>query len=92
MDGWAAWRCGPRSAIPIFTVVQVNEAKGGPDTAAHLLEFDSVHGRWPIPVTADSAGFTVKGQRIGFSNGAAPEEIAGIKRASKWCWNARENS
>ena len=25
---------------PGFSVVQVNEAKGGPDTAAHLLEFD----------------------------------------------------
>jgi len=57
-------------------VVHVNEAKGGPDTAAHLLEFDSVHGRWPIPVAADSGGFTVKDHRIGFSNGAAPGEIS----------------
>jgi len=61
---------------PAFGVVHVNEAKGGPDTAAHLLEFDSVHGRWPIPVAADSGGFTVKDHRIGFSNGAAPGEIS----------------
>jgi glyceraldehyde 3-phosphate dehydrogenase len=60
---------------PGFTVVHVNEAKGSPDTAAHLLEFDSVHGRWPLPIAADSGGFTVRDRRIGFSNGAAPEEI-----------------
>lgn len=26
--------------------VHVNEVAGGPETAAHLLTFDSVHGRW----------------------------------------------
>ena len=26
--------------------VHVNELKGDAGTAAHLLEFDSVHGRW----------------------------------------------
>ena len=61
---------------PDFAVVHINEAKGGPDTAAHLLEFDSVHGRWPMPIEADGAGFTVKGHRIGFSDAAAPEQIA----------------
>ncbi len=24
----------------------INEPKGGPEAAAHLLTFDSVHGRW----------------------------------------------
>ncbi|MGO9059275.1 MAG: ArsJ-associated glyceraldehyde-3-phosphate dehydrogenase [Candidatus Binataceae bacterium] len=61
---------------PHFSVVQVNEAKGGPDTAAHLLEFDSVHGRWPMAIAADATGFTVNGHRIGFTNATAPEEIA----------------
>ena len=27
-------------------VVHVNELKGGAATTAHLLEFDSIHGRW----------------------------------------------
>ena len=31
---------------PELEIVHVNEVKGGPVTAAHLLEFDSVHGRW----------------------------------------------
>jgi glyceraldehyde 3-phosphate dehydrogenase len=61
---------------PDFMVVQVNEPKGGPETAAHLLEFDSVHGRWPVPIVADSTGFTVNGHRVGFSRANTPEEIA----------------
>ena len=36
----AAWDCTD------VAVVHINEIKGGPATAAHLLEFDSVHGRW----------------------------------------------
>src|SRR5687768_1939083 len=30
--------------------VHVNELQGGPETAAHLLTFDSIHGRWPHEV------------------------------------------
>ena len=29
---------------PSLQLVHINEVKGGPLTAAHLLEFDSVHG------------------------------------------------
>ena len=36
----AAWDCTD------VAVVHINEIKGGAATAAHLLEFDSVHGRW----------------------------------------------
>ncbi|HUJ50461.1 MAG TPA: glyceraldehyde 3-phosphate dehydrogenase NAD-binding domain-containing protein, partial [Bryobacteraceae bacterium] len=42
----AAWGC------PDLAVVHINEIKGGPATAAHLLEFDSVHGRWPKLIKA----------------------------------------
>jgi hypothetical protein len=35
----------PRADNPL-DVVHVNELKGGAATTAHLLEFDSVHGRW----------------------------------------------
>lgn len=31
---------------PDLEFVHINEISGGPETAAHLLEFDSVHGRW----------------------------------------------
>ena len=39
----AARRLGSRD----LEFVHVNELDGGPATGAHLLEFDSVHGRWP---------------------------------------------
>ena len=31
---------------PDLEFVHINEVAGGPETAAHLLTFDSVHGRW----------------------------------------------
>jgi glyceraldehyde 3-phosphate dehydrogenase len=31
---------------PEVNFLHVNEVKGGPETAAHLLQFDSVHGKW----------------------------------------------
>src|SRR5580704_1828375 len=65
-----------------FGIAHINEIKGGPETAAHLLEFDSVHGRWPAVIGADSDGLTVEGQRIGYSNFAdvreAPWAKAGV--------------
>src|SRR5690348_10114208 len=56
-------------------VVHINELKGGPETAAHLLEFDSVHGRWRMPITADRQGLMVRGQHIGYSNFEAPGHV-----------------
>jgi len=44
---------------PEFTVVHINEAEGGAVTAAHLLEFDSVHGRWPVQISAGGGLLTV---------------------------------
>ena len=34
-------------------IVHVNEVKGGATTAAHLLEFDSIHGRWREQIAAE---------------------------------------
>ena len=31
--------------------VHINEIKGGIETSAHLLKYDSVHGRWQPSVT-----------------------------------------
>jgi len=75
---------------PDFSIVHVNEAKGGPDVAAHLLEFDSVHGRWPMAIAAGPAGFTVDGHAVAYSNRIAPDEIA--YRKSRWSLNVRGNS
>ncbi|MCP9848353.1 ArsJ-associated glyceraldehyde-3-phosphate dehydrogenase [Cyanobium sp. Morenito 9A2] len=41
---------------PGIELVHVNDPAGDAATAAHLLEFDSVHGRWPQAVQADTDG------------------------------------
>ena len=54
---------------PEFEVVAINELKGGPEIAAHLLEFDSVHGKWGEgEISFDENSITVKGQKMRYSN------------------------
>jgi glyceraldehyde 3-phosphate dehydrogenase len=57
-------------------VVHVNELRGGAAATAHLLEFDSVQGRWRAPIEApDDDALSVDGRRIGFSAHATPGVI-----------------
>lgn len=61
---------------PDIEFVHVNEVKGGAATAAHLLAFDSVHGRWGhATAAAGEDGFTVDGKRVSFSEHARPGEV-----------------
>ncbi len=64
----AAW------AWPEFAFVHINEVKGGPEAAAHLLVFDSVQGRWNRDVRAEATGISVDGRQIGFSAFSSPSE------------------
>lgn len=57
-------------------ITHVNELKGGPKTAAHLLEFDSVHGRWPKAISAGEDSITVEGKKVTFSDHAKPGDVA----------------
>ena len=51
-------------------VVHINEINGGAATAAHLLEFDSVHGRWGERFgVEDDRAIRVGDRHIGFSDG-----------------------
>jgi glyceraldehyde 3-phosphate dehydrogenase len=54
-------------------IVHVNEISGGVSATAHLLEFDSLQGRWRtnIDVLAEEA-LSIDGDRIGFSYAADP--------------------
>ena len=56
-------------------LVHVNEHKGGVDTAAHLLEFDSVHGRYPGTVGVDNDRLMVDGRPVTFSEHSSPGDI-----------------
>ena len=61
---------------PELEFVHVNEVKGGAECAAHLLTFDSVHGRWPRDVQAAGADrLTIDGAALGFSECAKPGEV-----------------
>ncbi|WP_323768670.1 ArsJ-associated glyceraldehyde-3-phosphate dehydrogenase [Marinovum sp.] len=42
----------------------VNDAVGDPAMHAHLLEFDTVHGRWPAAFASDDESLTIDGTRI----------------------------
>lgn len=58
-------------------VVHINELKGGIAATAHLLEFDSIHGRWHAPIAVDSGqAVTIGKDRIGFSEMANPGGVA----------------
>ncbi|MDN3568734.1 ArsJ-associated glyceraldehyde-3-phosphate dehydrogenase [Paeniroseomonas aquatica] len=57
-------------------IVHVNELKGGAAATAHLLEFDSIHGRWREQIAGESdEAIFVGNQRIGFSASAAPADV-----------------
>jgi len=60
----------------VLTPVAVNEPNGGPETAAHLLEFDSVHGRWTgHAIAAEPDALVVDGRRLAFSAETAPAAL-----------------
>jgi glyceraldehyde 3-phosphate dehydrogenase len=54
--------------------VHINEVSGGAATAAHLLEFDSVHGKWPRRIESTADSVSIDGVRLGFSEAASPSE------------------
>ena len=60
---------------PNLEFVHINELKGGVETAAHLLEFDSVHGRWHKPVTVENGKMCIDGQYLSFSEYSTPQEV-----------------
>jgi len=63
-------------------IAHINEVKGGAETAAHLLTFDSVHGRWPVRVEAGGETIRIGKETVGFSEcdtpGAVPWRDLGV--------------
>lgn len=47
-------------------VAWINDAVGDPEMHAHLLEFDTVHGRWDAHFSFDSDSVTIDGTRLLF--------------------------
>ena len=63
-----------------FDIVAINELKGSAESAAHLLEFDSIHGKWDFPISSDDKNIIISDKKIRFSNGLSPSEtdVSGI--------------
>jgi glyceraldehyde 3-phosphate dehydrogenase len=60
---------------PDLQLVHVNEVKGGVETAGHLLEFDSVHGRYTGEVGVDGDAMRIDGSLVSFSDRSSPADI-----------------
>jgi len=65
----AAW------AWPELEFRHINEIQGGTTAAAHLLEFDSVHGRWPQAIHPTEGAIAIADQSITFSEAKHPEDV-----------------
>jgi len=60
---------------PDLSFVHINEVAGGSATAAHLLTFDSVHGRWPHQVAVSDSILTIDGTPLTFSSESRPGSV-----------------
>jgi glyceraldehyde 3-phosphate dehydrogenase len=65
----AAWDRGD------FRVVAINELAGGPEMAAHLLEFDTVHGRWDREISWTQNQISVDGRALAFTEATSPSAL-----------------
>jgi glyceraldehyde 3-phosphate dehydrogenase len=69
-----------RLALRIFSerndiqLVRVNDPAADAATFAHLLEFDSVHGRWQREVSADGNALMIAGKRMLLTQNKALED------------------
>ena len=50
---------------PELEIVHINEIDGNAHSAAHLLQFDSIHGQWRHPVEGAAGGITIGDRSIG---------------------------
>ena len=60
---------------PELEFVHINEIKGGTAAAAHLLKFDSVHGRWSPEVEAAGEQVIIDGKPLSFTEYSQPGEV-----------------
>jgi glyceraldehyde 3-phosphate dehydrogenase len=61
---------------PDLSFAHVNELKGDAATSAHLLEFDSVHGRWAREIHASDGSLVIDGNAISYSRAAEPGGVS----------------
>jgi glyceraldehyde 3-phosphate dehydrogenase len=65
----AAWQW------PELAFAHVNELHGDAATAAHLLTFDSIHGRWSEDVHGDEDSLTIEATAVSYSRAGEPGDV-----------------
>jgi len=60
---------------PEVEYVHINETAGDAACAAHLLYFDSLHGRWDREPKADGDALVIDGKRISYSSQKDPAAV-----------------
>ena len=60
---------------PELELVHINERAGDATTAAHLLEFDTVHGRYEGTVAVGAHALTIDGRTVSYSSEATPGDV-----------------
>lgn len=61
-------------AWPEFEFVQLNDPAGDAETFSHLLNFDSVHGKWNYESTYNEEGIVIEGKKIACSRNTSIDE------------------
>ena len=56
-------------------IVLINDPTGEPEQHALLMEFDSVHGRWPRGISHDADSLTLAGQNIRLTQAKRIEDL-----------------
>jgi glyceraldehyde-3-phosphate dehydrogenase (arsenate-transferring) len=59
---------------PELEIRHINECAGDVVTAAHLLQFDSVHGTWPVPTEVVDGHLHIDGAAVSYSSNTTIEE------------------
>ena len=59
----------------VYDIVHINEISGPVETAAHLLGFDSVHGRWQVTPSVDGNFIRMGKKQISYSDGLKPADV-----------------
>jgi len=66
----AAWE------YPELEIIHINEHAGNAETAAHLLNYDSVHGVWDHQASANRDSIIIDGKTISYSQNTLLEDTA----------------
>lgn len=60
---------------PAYEIVHINEISAPAATTAHLLNFDSVHGKWDHEATVASGNLFVEGRQVTYSSEINPQDV-----------------